>query len=360
MSNHKILKIAQIAPLWENIPPKRYGGTERVLFNLTEGLIKRGHNVTLFAAGTARTSANLISVYPRPLVDAGIPWTNITYPLLNLTAAFDLEKKFDIIHVHLNKASDYLALPLARYIKDKIVFTLHFPYPFSSKTQDRHRVFQKYKDLNYVSISNAQRQGGKNLNWLGTVYNGIDTKIYKFNPNPKNYFIWVGRFNPDKGVREAVMAAKKAKVNLILAGKLNPKGEPEDYAYYKAQIKPLVDGKQILHIKELDDKLKNHLMGNAIGFLNPIKWNEPFGLVMTESMATGTPVISFRAGAAPELIKHGKTGFLVKDTSEMSQKIRQIKKISRQDCRRRVEKYFSSDAMTENYVKIYKKIQRLR
>ncbi len=352
------LRIAQIAPLWERIPPKRYGGTERVLYNLTQGLVKAGHNVTLFAAGNAKTSAKLVSVYPQSLVDANIPWTNVTYPLLNIAEAFGREKQFDILHMHLNKSSDFMALPLAEHIKNKVVFTFHIPYPLSQDREDRHLILQKFKKLNFVSISNSQRRGGENLNWAATVYNGIDTSIHKFNPTPKNYFLWVGRFNPYKGVKDAIMAAKKANANIIIAGKLDPKLEPEDYNYYKKQIKPLVDGKQVVHVKELDDKLKNHLMGNALGFLNPITWNEPFGLVMAESMATGTPVISYRAGSAPELIRNGKTGFLVKGISEMAQKMKQIGKIKRINCRKRVEEMFSGEAMTRGYIKVYNKLYR--
>lgn len=198
------MKIAQVAPLWENIPPPLYGGTERIVSSVTEGLVAKGHKVTLFAVGTSRTSAQLVSVYPRPLFRDHIPWTNIMYPLLNITEAFDREKEFDIIHMHLNKSSDYLALPLARSIKHKVVFTLHFPYPIGQNREDRHKVFQKYKELNYISISDSQRRGGENINWIATVYNGIDLTPFTLNLNPQDYLLWMGKFNPDKDRKSVV------------------------------------------------------------------------------------------------------------------------------------------------------------
>jgi glycosyltransferase involved in cell wall biosynthesis len=349
------LRIAQIAPLWEQIPPPLYGGTERILYSLTEGLVKKGHNVTLFACGTSKTSAKLVSIYPRPLFRDNIPWTDLMYPMLNITEAFDREKEFDILHVHLNKSSDYLALPLSHRIKHKVIFTLHFPYPLSQNRIGRHKVLQKYKDLQYISISNSQRTGGENLNWIGTVYNGIDLTPYTFHKKPDDYFVWLGKFNPDKGVKQAILAAKKANITLILAGKVDEL-EKEDFEYFKNEIEPHIDGKQIVYVGEADDKKKNELFGNAKAFLNPIQWNEPFGLVITESMATGTPVISFINGAAPEIIQDGVTGFLVKNIDEMVKKIKMVNILDREKTRQRVEENFSALQMVNGYESIYKKI----
>lgn len=349
------LRIAQVAPLWENIPPEKYGGTERVVHYLTEGLVNKGYDVTLFACGSSKTSAELVSVYPRPLIQDNIAWTNIMYPLLNITEAFDREKEFDIIHVHLNKSSDYLSLPLAKAIKKKVLFTLHFPYPVSQNRPDRHLVLQKYKDLNFVSISNHQRQGGENLNWIDTVYNGVDTHLFSFNPNPKDYFLWLGKFNPDKGAKDAILAAQQAKVKLIVAGAIDNL-EGEDYRYYHEEIKPLIDHNQITYVGELTDEKKNEIYGRAKGFLNPIHWNEPFGLVMAESMATGTPVISFKNGAASEIITDGKTGFLVESLEQMIYRIKQIDNIARKECRERIEQNFSVEKMVDAYSTIYSKL----
>jgi len=348
------LKISQIGPLWEDIPPPRYGGTERIVHYLTEGLVEKGHDVTLFAAGSAQTKAKLVSVYPKPLFRDKIPWWNVMYPLLHITKAFEMEKEFDIIHVHLNQGSDFMTLPLCQSFKNKVVFTMHFPYEFNYTWAGNTEVFQKYKDLQYVSISNSQRKGGENLNWLKTVYNGVDTDLYNLNLHPKDYFLWLGKFNPDKGTKEAVMAAKKAGVKLIVAGAVD-KLEGDDYKYY-LDTKPYIDGKLIQLIGEVSDQEKNTLYGNALGFLNPIKWNEPFGLVMAESMATGTPVISFRNGAAPEIIEDGKSGFIVDTVDEMVEKIKVISTINRAECRKQIEDSFSTKKMVDGYESVYNQI----
>lgn len=350
-----MLRIAQVGSLWESTPPPLYGGTERVVSYLTEGLVERGHDVTLFAAGTSKTKAKLSAVYPRPLFRDGIPWRNVMYPLLHITSAFDRADEFDIIHVHLNKGSDYLSLPLAKPIKDKVVFTFHFPYPLSQNRQDRHLVFQKYRDLNYVSISNSQRQGGENLNWVATVYNGIDLAPYKFRAQPADYFFWIGKFNPDKGVKEAILAARAAGFKLILGGKVDTL-EAEDRRYYEEEVAPLIDGEQIVYMGEMNDQQKNQYMGGALALLDPIKWNEPFGLVMTEAFACGTPVIAFAQGAAPEIVTEGETGFLVNNVEEMVKRMRDIQQIDRAKCRQRVEEKFGAATMVESYLKVYQKV----
>lgn len=350
-----MLKIAQVAPLWENIPPHSYGGTERVVHSLTEELVRASHEVTLFACGTSQTSAHLISVYPRPLVSDNIPWTNVMYPLLHLTEVFDHADDFDIIHIHLNKASDYFALPLAKPLINKVVFTLHFPYPKSQGREDRHLVMQKYKNLNYVSISNAQRRGGENLHWVGTVYNGIDLAPYTLHTNPKDYVFWLGKFNPDKGVREAILAAKEAGMKIILGGKIDQL-EADDHQYYEQQVKPLIDGKQIVYVGELNDKQKNEYFGGAQAFLNPIQWNEPFGLTMVEAMACGTPVIAYAQGAAPELIIDGETGFLVNDVAGLVKRLKNLDSLDRRRCRQHVEERFTAATMAAGYLDCYKKL----
>ncbi len=351
------LRIAQIAPLWERLPPPLYGGTERVVSSLTEGLVRDGHDVTLYASGDSVTKARLVSVYPRPLFRDGVPWTDVIYPMLNITEAFDHESEFDIIHVHLNKSSDYIAMPLARHIAHKVVFTLHFPYPLVQDRISRHTFFQKYRELNFVSISNTQREKGENLNWLGTVYNGIELNPYTFHPKPQNYFVWLGKFNPDKGVAEAIQATKKAGAKLIMAGKVDEM-EKDDFRYFKEQVEPHVDGKQIQFVGEANDAKKNELFGGAKAFLNPIQWNEPFGLVMTEAMATGCPVISIARGAATEIIQDGKTGYLVHTVDEMVDRMKKIDTIERAQCRARVEKHFSAPAMVAGYSQIYQSMIR--
>ncbi len=351
----KKLRIAQVGPLWENVPPQKYGGTERIVYYLIQGLVKDGHDVTLFAVGTAKTSAKLVPVYPRPLFRDGISWTNVMYPLLNITQALDQEKDFDIIHIHLNVPGDYLSLPLATSIKNKVVFTVHFPSPTSQGFNDRHLVLQKYKDLNYISISNSQRQGEEDLHWIKTIYNGVDLGVFTFNPQPKDYFFWLGKFKPEKGVKEAILAAKKAGVRLILAGSVDYL-EKGYLFYFENEIKPLIDNRQIIYLGELNDQEKNKIYGEALGFLNPVQWKEPFGLVMVESMATGTPVIAFNKGASPEIIADNETGYLVDNIDQMVEAIKKISAIDRKKCRQRVEKMFTTETMIKNYENTYYQI----
>ena len=346
------LRIAEVAPLWYKHPPKMYGGTERVVYNLTEGLVKAGHDVTFFASGDSKTSAKLVSVYPRSLTEDGIAWTNIMYPLLNMTEAIENEKEFDIIHLHLNIYSDYIALPLVRHLKNKAIFTVHFPGQNSYSSEGSKEVLQKYSDCNFISISNAQRIGFPDLNWIGTVHNGIDLTRLKFHSQPKDYFVWLGKFKPEKGTKEAILAAKKAGVKLVIGGAIDTM-EPIYFEYYQKEVKPLIDNEQIIYIGEVNEEQKNELLGNATGFLNPIQWNEPFGLVMAESLATGTPVISYRNGSAPEVIADGKTGYLVDSFEDMVERMKDVEKLQRKDCRRRAVEFFSSESMSENYSSVF-------
>lgn len=372
------MKIAQVAPLWENIPPTYYGGTERIVSAITEGLVEAGHDVTLFACGTSHTNAHLVSVYPRPLFRDGIPWTNIMYPLLNITEAFDREAEFDLIHVHLNKASDYLSLPLARPIRHKVVFTLHFTYPTTQPNNaDRHAVLQKYRDLQYISISNSQRDGGHDLNWVETVYNAVNVPDYEYTAVPGDHLFWLGKFNPDKGTKAAIQAAQSTHKPIKLAGTIDTL-EGEDKRYYETEIKPHIDGKTVQFVGELDAAQKSKEYGAAKAFLNPIQWSEPFGLVMTEAMACGTPVISYANGAAPEIIEDGKTGFLVNEDSQspkgdwivkksgvegITEAIEKIYSMDtdtyarmRMASRARVEKSFAYPRMVHDYIKVYETV----
>jgi glycosyltransferase involved in cell wall biosynthesis len=351
----KKMRIAEVHDLWFRMPVKKYGGSERVLHPLVEKMVSRGHDVTLYAAEGTETSAKLVSVYPGAMYEDGIARSNMIYPLLNICEAIDRENEYDIIHVHLNLNYEYVSLPLAKPIKDKVVFTMHFAAPILKGYPDRDVVLRKYKDLNYISISNAQRKGMEYLNWVATVYNGIDTNEVTFNPTPKDYFMWIGKFNPDKGSKYAVEAAKKAGVKLLIAGAIDNL-DGIDYKYYHEEVKPLIDNKQIVYIGEVGGEEKNKLINEAKAFLNPIQWNEPFGLVMAESMAGGTPVISFNNGAAPELVKDGETGFIVNSVDEMVARIKDIDRIDRKKCRERVEKNFSTDVMTDNYLKVFENL----
>ncbi len=347
------MRIAQIAPLWERVPPARYGGTERVIYHLTEGLVARGHEVTLFATADARTSARLVSTVERPLRELGIPWDNHLYPLYHLATAFEQADAFDILHAHLNTRTDYVLLVLAGFVRTPTVITLHCRLPVTPDLLDRRRLLEKYRHRYYVSISQSQRTL-PDLNYVATVYNGIDTARYAFSAQPADYVAWVGRICDEKGTREAILAARQAGVRLILAGKID-EHNPAYLAYYREAVAPLVDGHQIVYAGELDEAEVIRLYQGARAVLNPIKWSEPFGLVMAEAMSCGTPVIAFPNGAAPELIRDGETGFLVRSVEEMATAIGRLHEIDRRRCRAHVEAHFSVERMVDGYEAIYRR-----
>lgn len=352
----KKLRIAQIGTIWETTPPPLYGGTERVVYCLTEELVRRGHDVTLFATGDSKTSGKLESIYPRALYRDGIPWTNPLYPLLHITNAFDRASQFDVIHMHLNTRQDYVSLAFANWVKTPVVITMHFVMPGENDPakQDRLLLLKKYKNNNFTTISNAQRTLDF-LNYVGTVYNGLDFSEFKFNPKPENYLAWVGGIRYDKGTYEAIQVAKKTGMKLIMGGKIDWANE-EYKKYYEEKIKSEIDGKQIIYLGEVNDKEKIEIYRNAAAFLDPLNWNEPFGLVAIEAMACGTPVIAFDNGPVREQIIDGKTGFIVKNVDEMAEAVGKIGSIDRAFCKKHAIEKFSAKAMTEGYEAVYEKV----
>lgn len=345
------MKIGIVGPIWLDIPPKTYGGTEEVVYNLVNGLVDRGHDVTLFGPKTAKVKSRVFATVERPLRDDNIDWTNVPYTLNHISSAFDKVSEFDILHMHLNKSQDFLSLPLAIYSKVPVVFTLHFMVPTLFDRKDRYIVLNKYSKLPFTSISNSQRDG-IDLNFVATVYNGLNIEHFPFQEKPQEYFAWIGKVNPVKGTKEAILAAKKANVKLFVMGAVDS-GVKHMLDYYEKEVKPLIDGKNIVWVGEVGIKEKANILGGAKALLNPILWEEPFGLVMAEAQAVGTPVISFRRGAAPELIADGKTGFLVDTLDEMVERIKQVSMIDRHECRLRVEQRFTRMKMVEGYEQAY-------
>lgn len=359
------LKIAQIGALWEKTPPKLYGGTERIVSSLTDELVKRGHQVTLFATGDSITKANLDSIVPRPLYRDGVPWENITYPLMHLHHAFSQKDKFDIFHMHLNIVSDYLALALVDLLKIPTVFTVHFRLADKDgPKKDRFAALNYFKKANFVTISNSQRSI-RDLNYIGTVYNGINTEMYKFSKGGNKLF-WLGRIADDKGTKEAIKVAVKLKIPIILAGKLDLQNKIY-LKYYSKEIKPLLEKhkKLVKYIGEIDDNQKNAFFNQTKCLLNPLNWEEPFGLVPIEANACGVPVVAFARGAMPELIKDGLNGYLIKpgDISGMAKAVQKIYDMPEEEyqkmrlnCRRHVEENFTVGHMVDGYEKMYFKV----
>ncbi len=344
------MRVALLAPFEESVPPSGYGGTELIVYYLAQNLTLRGHSVFLFATGDSKTKAKLVPIFPSSLrkkkicQDLKVRETLKYFGVVKLVQ--ELKKiKVDIIHNHLG----WRFLPFASFFSAPTLTTLHQPL----NSPYLKIAYQRFKNFPFVAISHSQRKNAKGLNFVGTVYNGVDTKELRFCPKPKSdYFAFLARMSPEKGPLEAILAAKKAKAKLKMAGKV----DAVDKEYFEKKVKPLIDGKQIQFVGELKVKEKSNFLGNAKGLLAPLKWEEPFGLFMIEAMACGTPVIAFKRGSAPELTVHKKTGFLVKNVSEMAQAIKKIDSIDRRECRDWVEKNFTVERMVQEYEKIYEKV----
>jgi len=353
----KKLKIAQFAPPWIEVPPKKYGGAELIISYLTEELIKKGHDVTLFAAGGSKTQAKLVSAFPKALYGEGVSWTNAYYPLFHTLTAFEKAGNFDIIHNHYS----FFGLCFSPFVKTPVVTTFHGDFASAEKNLGKYKILKRFQRYPFVSISNSQRTfDSLKLNFAATIYNGIDVKKFQFNAAPDNYLTWLGRITPKKGLLEAIEVARKLHIPLKIAAKID-KNAPADVEFYERKIKPLIDGKKIIYLGEIKGyKEKSNFLKNSLALLNPITWNEPFGLVMVEAMACGTPVIVFNRGSAKEIVENGKTGFVVNNITEMAKAVKKIDKISRNACRLRVEKHFTYQKMVSSYEKLYYKILRTK
>ncbi len=345
------LKIAQLAPLWETVPPKKYGGVEIIIAAITNELVKRGHDVTLFASGNSMTKAKLASVFPKSLFEDNIDWFHRSQNLINAANCFSRAEEFDIIHSHMGDNALFFA-PAA---KTPVLTTLHNVLPGAKQNDtDEYVTFKYYsRKTNFASISFNQRTHTDiNLNYIDTVYNGININDFTFNPKPQDYFAWLGRIHYGKGMWNAVHAAQVSKNKLIAAGNMTCESDEK----YFEEVKPMINGKNIKYIGEVGPKEKDKLLGGAKALLFPTIWEEPFGLVMIEAMACGTPVIAFNRGSVSEIVKHNKTGFIVKDEKEMAEAMKNIGKIDRAECRKHIEKYFTIEKMADAYEKVYEKI----
>ena len=349
------MRIAQIAPIIESIPPQKYGGTERVISALTEELVKRGHEVTLFASGDSQTKANLISVYHTSLRQANVEnmYGSNIWSLLNNGIAYQMQDQFDIIHDH-NSQNNPISLPLANSAQLPVVITLHGPL-----THNYSKAFELYKKPYLVTISEKQSQPAPDLNYIGNVYHGLPLEEYSFSNSHDGYLLFVGRVHiennrEEKGLHHAIAIAEETNMPLLIAAKLD-RTIAADVAYFQKEIKPRLSDK-IKWIGEVNEFKRNQLMSHAYCVLHTINFSEPFGLTLIEAMACGAPVIGFNKGSIPEIIEHGKTGFIVENSQEVMQVLPRIPEISRQYCRQYAIKKFSAERMTDNYEMIYNAI----
>src|SRR5262249_5872905 len=345
------------------IPPKNYGGTENVIYNLVEEQVAQGHDVTLFAPGDAKTSAKHVSFFPTSLLASGVPWQAHLKAYYHLYKAvlYIEEHDFDIVHTHLSATTDVYIFPLAPSLTTPHVTTLHSNFPFDNAPGgwigDADEYYLQWAPhVPLVAISkSAQEQAPEALRFVGVVYNGISMKDYR--PSRKGqsaYFAWLGRFAPEKGAHLAIEAAKRAGVPIILAG--NVQRHQESMRYFQEAIQPQIDNDKIRYIGPVNMRQKVNLLSHTPCFLSSIEWEEPFGLVMIEAMALGCPVISFARGAAPEIVVDGETDFLVRDVDEMVRCIPRIDQISHDVTRMHVERNFTLHIMVERYMQVYRKV----
>jgi glycosyltransferase involved in cell wall biosynthesis len=341
------MRIAQIAPLAESVPPKRYGGTERVVAWLIDELVQLGHDVTLFASGDSVTPAKLYPAWPRAL-RLGRPRTDpaaacsVLLELMSLHAG-----DFDVIHAHI----DWLHLPLLSRLGVPFVTTLHGRLDLPGLPD----VVGRFPDARFVSISNNQCVPLRDANWLGTVYHGLPADMFRPSFEIGSYLAFLGRLTPEKGPEAAIRIARATGKPLHIAAKV-PHGEKR---YFKERLEPKMDGDQIRLVGEVDDRAKQTFLANAAALLFPIDWPEPFGLVMIEAMACGTPVIAFRSGSVPEIVDDGVTGFVVGSEPEAVQAVMRIGELDRRKIRARFEQRFTSKRMAEEYLRHYGVLTRV-
>src|SRR5579875_1439475 len=335
------LRIAQVAPLYESVPPKLYGGTERVVAYLTEELIRRGHEVTLFAAGDSTAAATIQATHPTSLRAAGMVSCGNALHLPMLSEVFGHAERFDVIHCHL----DYWGFPFARMVPTPTVTTLHGRLDIPELLD----VYRYYSEASVVSISDAQREPLPELNWVGTVHHGLPVDQLTFHSGPGKYLAFLGRIAPEKRPDLAIEIARRVGIPLKIAAKV----DVVDQEYFDTKIRPMLDTEGVQFIGEIGEREKSDFLGNAIALLFPVDWPEPFGLVMIEALACGTPVIARPCGSVPEVLRDGVTGFIGSTIEELVQAVGRIPTLSRERCRAEFESRFTADVMAANYERIY-------
>ena len=343
-----VMRIAQVAPLYESVPPKYYGGTERVVSYLAEELIRQGHEVTLFASGDSVTRARLVAACQRSLRLDEHCIDQMAYQILMLERVFQRAAEFDIVHFHV----DYLHFPLSRRQPITHVTTLHGRLDIP----DLVPLYREFRDMPVISISNEQREPLPWANWQATVYHGVPTSLYQFRSEPGSYLAFLGRISPEKRVDRAIKIAKQAQIPLKIAAKV----DPVDKDYFENAVKPLLRHPLVEFVGEIGDGEKDEFLGNAYALLLPIDWPEPFGLVMIEAMACGTPVIARRRGAVPEVMEEGHTGFIVRNLEEAVEAVRRVPELNRKRCREFFEKRFTATRMAHDYLRVYERLIRRR
>jgi glycosyltransferase involved in cell wall biosynthesis len=339
------MRIAQIAPLMESVPPRLYGGTERIVSYLTEELVRMGHDVTLFASGDSMTAAKLVGCVPQALrLDINIRDT-IPYYMLMLDRVRQRAGEFDVLHFHI----DQFQFPLFRHMADRTVTTLHG----RQDLPDLKPLYIGFGDMPLVSISNEQRRPILNANFVQTIYHGLPADLLKPVFNPRGgYVAFLGRIAPEKRPDRAIQIARSLGVPLKIAAKV----DRVDEEYFREVIAPLLDGPGVEFIGEINEQQKNEFLGEAQALLFPADWPEPFGLSMIEAMACGTPVLAFRCGSVPEVIDEGVTGFIVENLEDAVEALPRVLALDRQAVRQRFDERFAASRMAKDYLAVYRSL----
>ncbi|RJQ52614.1 MAG: glycosyltransferase family 4 protein [Actinobacteria bacterium] len=336
------MRIAQLAPPWIQVPPSNYGGIEWVVALLCDELVRRGHDVTLFATGDSRTKAHLRYVFDLGQTEK---MGECLPDAMHVSAAFQSAGEFDLIHDH----SGFLGVAFSSFIETPVLHTLHGAF-----TSDVTKFYTAFAESCYYNaISEYQRGCCPSLRYVDTVYNAIDVEDYPFSNEKEGFALMISRISPDKGTHLAIKVAQEAGIRLVLAGKID---SGVDQRYFESMVEPGIDGDRVRFVGEVTESEKRQLMSSASCFLFPIQWPEPFGLVMAEAMAAGTPVVAIRNGSVPEVVRDGKTGFVVDTPEEMVPKIAELGEIDPRECRSHVERNFSPSKMAEAYERNYWRI----
>ena len=338
------MKIAQVAPLFESVPPKLYGGTERVVSNLTEALVSLGHDVTLFASGDSKTNAKLVATVDESLRLNPKCVDPLAHHIVQLQEVMERANEFDIIHFH----TDYIHFPFSEHLKIPHVTTLHGRLDIP----DLQPVYNKFQEQPLVSISNDQRKPLPQGGFVDTVYHGLPASLHQPGDGNGGYLAFLGRISPEKGLVRAIEIALAFNMKLKIAAKI----DKADEYYYEKEIKHLLEHPLIEYVGEINEEEKCFFLGKAYAFLFPINWAEPFGMVLIESMACGTPVIAHPMGSVPEIIEPGKSGFLVNTIEEAVEALRSLKNFDRSQVRKAFEKRFTAERMAEDYMQVYEQL----
>jgi glycosyltransferase involved in cell wall biosynthesis len=339
------LRIAQLAPLYERVPPKLYGGTERVVSYITEELVRRGHEVTLFASGDSQTAARLWPGCERALRLTGRPEMGPYLQLPMISDAYQRAKEnFDIIHSHI----DYWSFPFAQLVDVPTVGTMHGRLDID----DLKPIYARYRDVPLVSISNAQRRPLDFVNWVATIYHGLPRELLKPRFEPGQYLAFLGRISPEKRPDIAIEVAKKSGIPLKIAAKV----DVVDRDYFEAVIKPRLTPPDVEYIGEIGEVEKSDFLRNAYALMFTIDWPEPFGLAMIEALACGTPVVARPCGSVPEILEPGVTGVIGDSVDDLVTAVKQVERLSRHECRRQFERRFTVECMADRYEEVYRKL----